>query len=358
MPAGAIASPGPGALSARSKGGRSSPERRLGDRVLILILRPRPLRSVRCRWSWLFLRGIASVTNRRRDSPPDSREIKLLPQVEKRRDAPIAASASLHRHHAHTASLPWSAAIARLLWVADSAARQDHGFALMQSRPARIWIESFQCSTLAAAGHGQALIERSIATARSRGYDTLHLTTTGTWRGTSRSTAAWLRRSPRGEFGHRCARSSCKEVATATRLAARAVAAGVSRLLCDVPERHRKRTARRPRVGCGEAQVGGAAQAPAALIGRTSQARPRTASPAARASASPSAQSLSGYSPWWRNLCRRRGVGMAAMRAFVAPSRSSELRKGPVSFAATALPICSQVGAHRRRRWRVACRVL
>jgi GNAT superfamily N-acetyltransferase len=111
---------------------------------------------------------------------PRPNEIKLLPQIENEADRryarvglgrvidmPPASLASLEHARRHS-----------MLWVAVSRFDQPIGFALMKLRGGTAWLDQLSVrDRWQRLGHGAALIDCSIDTARALGFDALYLST-------------------------------------------------------------------------------------------------------------------------------------------------------------------------------------
>jgi GNAT superfamily N-acetyltransferase len=111
---------------------------------------------------------------------PYAHEIKLLPQIENqadRRYGRVGLRRVVDMPSASIASLERGRREGRL-WVAVSPVGRVIGFALMKLPAGRAWLD--QLSVLDAwqgRGYGTALIDRTTATARTFGFDTLYLST-------------------------------------------------------------------------------------------------------------------------------------------------------------------------------------
>lgn len=111
---------------------------------------------------------------------PRRHEIKLLPQVENAADARyrrVGLDLVIAMPPASLASLEagWRE---HRLWVAVSRCNRPVGFALMKFPGGAAWLD--QLSVLdrwQGRGFGAALIDRTAAAARARGFDTLYLST-------------------------------------------------------------------------------------------------------------------------------------------------------------------------------------
>ncbi|MDI1287611.1 MAG: GNAT family N-acetyltransferase [Reyranella sp.] len=111
---------------------------------------------------------------------PRPDEIPLLPQIENvadRRYARAGLPRVIDMPPATAASLEQGRRDGRL-WVATSPLNRPVGFALMKLRGGTAWLD--QLSVLdrwQGRGLGGALIDRTAATVRARGFDTLYLST-------------------------------------------------------------------------------------------------------------------------------------------------------------------------------------
>jgi len=111
---------------------------------------------------------------------PHRHEIKLLPQIENaadRRYARVGLRQILTMPPASIAALERGRRQG-LLWIAVSPLGRVVGFALMKRPGGLAWLD--QLSVLDAwqsRGHGSALIDRTAATAKALGLDTLYLST-------------------------------------------------------------------------------------------------------------------------------------------------------------------------------------
>ncbi|MDP1752365.1 MAG: GNAT family N-acetyltransferase [Reyranella sp.] len=111
---------------------------------------------------------------------PRAHEIPFLPQIENAADgryARVGLPRVIDMPPATVASLEQGRRDGRL-WVATSLLNRPVGFALMQLRGGTAWLD--QLSVLdrwQGLGFGAALIDRTAATARGRGFDTLYLST-------------------------------------------------------------------------------------------------------------------------------------------------------------------------------------
>ncbi len=107
---------------------------------------------------------------------PRAHEIPLLPQIENAADARyvrVGLPRVVDMPPATVASLEQGLRDGRL-WVATSPLNRPVGFALMKLRSGTAWLD--QLSVLdrwQSRGFGAALIDRSAATARAWGFDTL-----------------------------------------------------------------------------------------------------------------------------------------------------------------------------------------